>query len=379
MNRLILIGNGFDLAHGLKTDYNSFIVWYLKKCLTEAYRSRIYEDDLLKVSQRNRGGMLDYNYIKTISDIVDFFYLRGFVQLIDNEQISIPERQVYWQEHWDNPFLIEIKSPLLRTLITKCKDANWVDIENEFYRELKFMLSRPKNKNEKIDSLNALNDSLKFIISKLQDYLVTIEMPPLIPDYKKIFESRLNSIDIFATKRLLNISDLPEKSLIVNFNYTGTAAEYFIDELISDQITINHIHGKIDDAKNPMIFGFGDELDGDYAKIELEKINAYFKYIKSFWYFKTSNYHDLIRFIESEDFQVFILGHSCGLSDRTMLNMIFEHENCKSIKVFYYVDSEGQNNFENLTQEISRHFKDKASMRKKIVPFDKSEPMPQIS
>ena len=28
MNRLVLIGNGFDLAHGLKTSYADFIDWY---------------------------------------------------------------------------------------------------------------------------------------------------------------------------------------------------------------------------------------------------------------------------------------------------------------------------------------------------------------
>lgn len=28
MNRIILIGNGFDLAHGLKTSYAHFIDWY---------------------------------------------------------------------------------------------------------------------------------------------------------------------------------------------------------------------------------------------------------------------------------------------------------------------------------------------------------------
>ena len=28
MNRLVLIGNGFDLAHGLKTSYADFIKWY---------------------------------------------------------------------------------------------------------------------------------------------------------------------------------------------------------------------------------------------------------------------------------------------------------------------------------------------------------------
>ena len=29
MNRLVIIGNGFDLAHGLKTKYEQFIRWYL--------------------------------------------------------------------------------------------------------------------------------------------------------------------------------------------------------------------------------------------------------------------------------------------------------------------------------------------------------------
>lgn len=28
MNRLVLIGNGFDIAHGFKTRYENFIDWY---------------------------------------------------------------------------------------------------------------------------------------------------------------------------------------------------------------------------------------------------------------------------------------------------------------------------------------------------------------
>ena len=31
MNRLVLIGNGFDLAHGLNTSYKHFICWYLNQ------------------------------------------------------------------------------------------------------------------------------------------------------------------------------------------------------------------------------------------------------------------------------------------------------------------------------------------------------------
>ena len=29
MNRLIILGNGFDIAHGLPTKYNDFITWYI--------------------------------------------------------------------------------------------------------------------------------------------------------------------------------------------------------------------------------------------------------------------------------------------------------------------------------------------------------------
>lgn len=52
MNRIILIGNGFDLAHGLPTRYEDFINWYweqwLQKLKTCHYRS--LTDSLCKIS-----------------------------------------------------------------------------------------------------------------------------------------------------------------------------------------------------------------------------------------------------------------------------------------------------------------------------------------
>ena len=32
MNKIVLIGNGFDLAHSLKTSYEDFIYWYWEQC-----------------------------------------------------------------------------------------------------------------------------------------------------------------------------------------------------------------------------------------------------------------------------------------------------------------------------------------------------------
>lgn len=47
-NRLIILGNGFDLAHGLKTSYNDFIDWVF----------------LEKVSQHStiNGNLFDFDY-----------------------------------------------------------------------------------------------------------------------------------------------------------------------------------------------------------------------------------------------------------------------------------------------------------------------------
>jgi hypothetical protein len=74
---------------------------------------------------------------------------------------------------------------------------------------------------------------------------------------------------------------------------------------------------------------------------------------------------------------VCIKGHSCGLSDRTMLKEIFEHENCVSIMIYYHKwgSEDNQNDYVNKTYEISRHFTDKGLMRKKIVSFNNSRPL----
>jgi hypothetical protein len=64
------------------------------------------------------------------------------------------------------------------------------------------------------------------------------------------------------------------------------------------------------------------------------------------------------------------MGYSCGLSDRTLLNTIFEH-NCRSIKVLLRnKDDNGvviKDNYTEIIQNISRHFNKKKINGEKIV------------
>jgi hypothetical protein len=172
-------------------------------------------------------------------------------------------------------------------------------------------------------------------------------------------------------------SQTPKRLLFLNFNYTNTLEPYVEECRKRIHSDINYIHGSVNDENNPPIFGFGDEFDKSYKEFEDEGNNELFKHIKSFGYLKTNHYSDLTRFLNINQFQVQIYGHSCGLSDRTMFKEIFEHENCLSIKLFYHQKEDGSDDYTEKTYELYRHFSDKNVMRKKIVDKQKCRAMPQ--
>lgn len=372
MNRLVLLGNGFDLAHGLKTGYNDFIIWYLKQCYLDAYENFGYSDDLIKIERTSSAPR--FNAHDIITSVIDECYKEDtFQDLMENKCFNSLYDQ--FGSSYSGYFIIDVRSPFLRILMGNCSVNNWVDIENEFYEQLKTILKQNQKKKELL--LKNLNESLRAIIDKLEEYLASLPAPNYNERYMDILTSPILESEVYNTDEF--IQSEPETTTILNFNYTSTISQYlgwFNQNSIRPVPKVNFIHGRLNDMENPVVFGFGDELDDDYSVIEREKVKGYFEYIKSFWYFRTSNYRDVVTFIEVMPYQIFILGHSCGLSDRTMLNMIFEHDNCRSIKIFYHGDND-KNNFVAITHEIARHFKNKAVMRKKIVSLDKSQSMPQ--
>ena len=59
MNRIILIGNGFDLAHGLPTSYRHFMDWYWRQRFLRLPKGSYVSSDglcTLKISGNKRWG-----------------------------------------------------------------------------------------------------------------------------------------------------------------------------------------------------------------------------------------------------------------------------------------------------------------------------------
>jgi hypothetical protein len=211
-------------------------------------------------------------------------------------------------------------------------------LNNEF-EQLKNLLE--KYLNEKV--VNKYN--LDFIKNQTIDWMANynfLKPISLLNNKGNILKEFTNAEDVTEIKEHFDKErkeELVNNVYFLNFNYTPIASIYC--ELLGrdDRIDsrMNFIHGSLGNIlENKINFGFGDEMDEDYKTIENLNDNEYLKNFKSFQYLQNSNYNDLLRYIDSEKFQVIIMGHSCGLSDRTLLNTIFEHNNCRSIKVFYY-------------------------------------------
>ena len=417
MNRIIIIGNGFDLAHQLATRYEDFINWY-------------WED---------RGSYLVGSFSNHIDDGLCSFKLK--------EEVCLKGWALVWQWH----YRISPRDYSLRELVEHAKsdtkvcnfemhsiffteicksieEKGWVDIEAEYYRMLNSVyLSSPKKLNNEfaivrtklIEYLTSIqnrniNNSIvnqatkecmmapfcaneisiegrakwnEFLKCRIEDeYLSDIiklygesearEKIKQVSDFKKAQRGQIDNMGIGSINgnELPSAILYPDRIMLLNFNYTKTADMYMpADE---HHFPINHIHGHLDNPDS-VIFGYGDELDNKYQEISSLNNNELLKNIKSIRYLEDVNYRNVLEFVESAPYQIYIMGHSCGTSDRTLLNTLFEHPNCVSIKPFYYQNDEGQDNYIEIVQNISRNFSNAQKMRDRVVNKTFCQPLPQ--
>lgn len=420
MNRIILIGNGFDLAHGLPTRYEDFIKWYWERRLKGFEKNYTYRDqDVLCTFDVNPniGDRLRWN------EVFDFAMGRGLssIEFIDRHILQNTAMfQVYYSMFFKN---------ICRSIETK----GWVDIEHEYYHFLKGISKKLLKY-----TLQELNAQMSYIQSLLIEYLGMLDTKLLIiQDLKSIIYGSIKAQDVSVSgqkeladyfklwlrqdkktllyklmrfdipKIVYYVDDLyasrsvyqarfsdtesvlaalkdydkkydglglrPDRILFLNFNYTANAERYFSKE---KGFEFNYIHGELRKAGS-IIFGYGDELDKDYYEILNLNDNEYLRNMKSNRYLESSNYRDMLSFIESAPYQVYIMGHSCGNSDRTLLNTLFEHRNCVTIKPFYHQKADGTDDYLNIVQNISRNFTDMKLMRDRVVNKTYCEPLPQ--
>lgn len=367
MNRIILIGNGFDLAHGLPTSYRHFMDWYWEQRFLGLPKDSYESSDrlcTLKIFGNKRWG----NFVK------EYPHLSGkeFLDLIQKGR----ESRTYEL----------VASPFFLNIIEAIETKGWVDIEYEYYKRLKIYLPNESRKEAKPPK--ELNKELHTIKELLVEYLIQVqdtslnEYNNIAPEICRIIDDPISIRDISITDysrnyelREVKRNNSPNLIMFLNFNYTRTA-DVRSGLASESKIIVNHIHGVLANPDS-MIFGYGDELDRDFKSLLETNNNDFLEEVKSVRYLESDCYRKMLDFIETNFYQIYVMGHSCGISDRTLLNTLFEHSNCVSIKPFYYQSNDGKDNYSEIVQNIYRNFSNQKQFRDRVVNKKYCIPLPQ--
>lgn len=335
MNRnLLIIGNGFDMANGLKSSFQQFFQSYLEELDRKLSSSREYNDDNFKISRDFGWGYLD---TKNPSEY--------FQKCVNTNGCLLD---------WKNAFLEE----LFRTQ-SYDSSLGWADFEYAYFKLIERECRREEEKELIKQKIDNINKGLEMLTAQFCEYL-------------KKEESRVNKLHLYNGELKWQINSInTSDALALNFNYTSIFDKYFVFH------NHHHLHGSLKDEKNPPIIGFGDDYHINHKMFQDLNMNNIFRFSKSRHYLRNDSYRRISEWIlNPQYYDVHIFGHSCGLTDRTLLKEIFKRKNCKNINIYYY---ETEDNYYETALNISRHFDNPAQYRLKVVPFGDSEACEQVN
>ncbi|MEO0037304.1 MAG: hypothetical protein RIQ59_515, partial [Bacteroidota bacterium] len=153
-NRIVIIGNGFDIACGMKTSYDDFILDYVKDNIIKAFDG-IVDNSLMRIE--NVSGMSKADN----PQIIEHF-----------EKLEDLEREC--RKH----FKLEYKGELIKEIFKQKSRLNWVDIESLYFQILVSKVETLRSKpilQRDYSSIIELNKQFEELILALVNYIKKID------------------------------------------------------------------------------------------------------------------------------------------------------------------------------------------------------------
>lgn len=361
---ILVIGNGFDLAHGLKTKYEDFLKFtqtytkYDEVCRTMPEIKEVWEDapEEGKYILLHMGNMFDQNkklYEELGSLIKHNVWLKYFYSIYES-------RKQEGKDGW-----IDFESEISQVIQTL--DAYNLDIESEM-RNGEYIVPL-KNK-------GALNIIRPFIsdseigigldmFSFGKDF-INRKKRELLTDLKKLIRCLEIYLCEFVTtddvKKLYDITNLPIIDKVISFNYTDTYEKIYKTD---SRIEFDYIHGKADINKteetNNMVLGVDEYLQGDDRNQDIEFIEfkkyfqrihketgcEYRKWLKEMekgtiyqWEITDKRGEEVISCAlrETDFHKIFFYGHSLDITDKDIIRALILAQ--RTHTTIYYLDKE---------------------------------------
>lgn len=341
MNMLI-IGNGFDLAHGLPTKYTDFLHF-----VTEAkeYSDNFYHPKYIDIKEEDKRGKKYFDFFIDVhqKDIDNSTNRFGFIDKI--YQLSLDN---LWFNYF-NKFT--------------SKYNTWIDFESEISKVVKILESSKKNK----DKALLYNEEYFFVDKKLSTLLKNLGFDPDAIE-KNIYAKKPDKMSlkkyIYLTEKLLEdlnglircleiylsfyvnsldnglripeILDLKDSiDYVLSFNYTNTFERFYGH----DGVHYDYIHGKatlentVEDCQ--LVLGIDEYLNEEEKNENIDFIH--YKKLFQRVYKKTGcKYKNWLKeiddynrndgpFLGKKDLSIYILGHSLDITDKDIFKEIILH------------------------------------------------------
>ena len=351
MNNILIIGNGFDIYHGLPTRYTDFLfflkhwdqfVSLINKNIPATGSTSTGIDDEWPISLGSNSDLIndsipllakhykgyDESFFKQLDEIIKSNrWLKYFIDKNDKDG-----KWIDFENEIQRIILSldTIFSGIGKYPITKnanfLKDQFAIDIMNLFFNEsekkefsplgpidekdvMSFVSTGAKNRiiNECIRELNDLIAVLRFYLLDLVDN-IKVEK----------YSEQIN--------RLGNLN-------VLSFNYTDTFRRVYGPARV---LSCHHVHGSL--IEDNMVLGIGDDIF-DEGILDYIYFQKYFQRIQK----RTgSSYKDWIPYYEnginSEDYEVYIMGHSLDPVDSSILDFFISNGSVHKINILYYND-----------------------------------------
>ena len=231
---ILVIGNGFDLYHGLKTKYYDFVQYTKEKNSNNTFSEICRENSIIKYFQK--------------------------VVEINEGWIDCEERLAY---------IVKMFSKI----ITKLDSKSHLHIPaKEFTTEERFTLEAFNKYLEKND-MNAYRIKERWINPYNE-----LDKTALLRELKRELDSVITALDYYLWECVENhnVDDLSEQikclnpKYVINFNYTNTCERiYGINES-----KVHHVHGKVNSQPRNIVLGIRDD---DIENLDFVYFKKYFQ------------------------------------------------------------------------------------------------------
>ena len=294
--KITVIGNGFDIRHGLKTKYSDFAEVYRTKMRTNA----VFQY-LLKIDNLN--GWVDFenqiqDFLKHLSKLfscVSMMSYKDSLYLDYSKFTSTFEESIFYDVITGQNYIFFSTSENSNTI--KIVDSRWTTIFQD-----------------------CIDDDIKELTKTLFTYL------------KGINKNHFNKIALLKSN---DIDCIKNADKVFTFNYTSLTEKYI------DKSKITYVHGNILESFDKLILGIPFTTE-----INLPRFHKYFKTNQSIALRK----NQLIPLEDSNE--ISFIGFGFGTSDHYFFQEIKDFydqystfNNAKIIYTFYFHNDESVHNF----------------------------------